>query len=88
MLNYKKYGDSKECLFILHGLFGSLDNWQSLAQKFASNFTVYIVDQRNHGKSPHFKEHNYTSMASDLKDLMDQQQYVDKDKFDYHQFLQ
>lgn len=72
MLNYKKYGDAQECLFILHGLFGSLDNWQSLAQKFAEHFTVYIVDQRNHGKSPHFTEHNYPAMAADLKELMEQ----------------
>lgn len=71
MLNYKVYGDQQPVLIILHGLFGSLDNWQSIAQVFSSNFTVYIVDQRNHGKSPHFNEHNYTAMAADLLAFID-----------------
>ena len=71
-LNYKKFGNEGEVLIILHGLFGSLDNWQSIAQNLAKYFQVYIVDQRNHGKSPHFSEHNYTLMAADLKQFMEQ----------------
>lgn len=72
-LNFKKYGEGKDVLVILHGLFGSLDNWQSLAKQFAEHFTVYILDQRNHGKSPHFDEHTYTAMANDLKAFLDQE---------------
>lgn len=73
-LHYKKYGEGKDYLVILHGLFGSLDNWQSLGKEFGKNFTTYIVDQRNHGKSPHFDEHNYSSMAADLKAFLEQQE--------------
>lgn len=72
-LNYKKYGEGSDNLVILHGLFGSLDNWQSLGKQFGNHFTTYIVDQRNHGKSPHFDEHNYSAMASDLKEFLQQQ---------------
>ena len=72
MLNFKKFGDNDTVLIILHGLFGSLDNWQGLAQIFSNDFTVYILDQRNHGKSPHFPKHNYTLMAEDLKVFMDE----------------
>jgi pimeloyl-ACP methyl ester carboxylesterase len=72
-LNFKKYGQGEFNLVILHGLFGSLDNWQSLAKEFSNHFTTYIVDQRNHGKSPHFDEHNYSSMAADLKEFLEQQ---------------
>ncbi len=72
-LNFKKYGESGETLVVLHGLFGSLDNWQSLAKQFSSHFTVYIVDQRNHGKSPHYDEHSYSAMANDLKGFLDQE---------------
>ena len=72
-LNFKKYGDGDETLVILHGLFGSLDNWQSLAKQFSEYFTVYILDQRNHGKSPHFDVHTYTAMAADLKEFLDQE---------------
>jgi esterase len=70
MLNFKKFGEGSETLIILHGLFGSLDNWQSIAQIFSQDFTVYIVDQRNHGKSPHYEEHNYSVMAGDLDEFM------------------
>lgn len=64
-LNYKEYGEGKP-LVILHGLFGSLDNWFSLAKAFADNHHVYLVDQRNHGQSPHTDSHTYDEMAEDL----------------------
>ncbi len=81
-LNYKHFG-SGTSLIILHGLFGSLDNWQTLARQFAENFSVYIVDLRNHGKSPHTVEHDYISIAEDIKEFM-QQQNVEKANFIGH----
>ncbi len=71
-LNYKKYGEGSTTLIILHGLFGSLDNWQTLGKRFGEHFTTYIIDQRNHGKSPHLDTHNYQEMANDLNELMDE----------------
>ena len=71
-LHFKKYGEGKDYLVILHGLFGSLDNWQSLGKEFGKHFTTYIIDQRNHGKSPHFAEHNYSLMASDLMEFLEE----------------
>lgn len=53
-------------LIILHGLFGSSDNWFSLAKIFAEQFSVYLIDQRNHGQSPHSDEFNYQLLAEDL----------------------
>lgn len=64
-LNFKEYGEGKP-LVILHGLFGSLDNWFSLAKAFADKHHVYLVDQRNHGQSPHTDSHTYDEMADDL----------------------
>lgn len=64
-LNFKEYGSGKP-LVILHGLFGSLDNWFSLAKSFAENRHVYLLDQRNHGQSPHTDTHTYDEMAEDL----------------------
>ena len=64
-LNYKDYGSGSP-LVILHGLFGSLDNWFSLAKSFADQHHVYLVDQRNHGQSPHTDSHTYGDMANDL----------------------
>src|SRR5690606_10726753 len=67
-LAFKKLG-SGEPLIILHGLFGSSDNWQTLGRQFAENFTVYLVDQRNHGHSPHSEDFSYDFMADDLAEL-------------------
>lgn len=64
-LFYRKSGQGKP-LIILHGLFGSSDNWFSLAKVFAEKFTVYLVDQRNHGQSPHTDEFNYQLLTEDL----------------------
>jgi esterase len=57
-------------LIILHGLFGSSDNWYTLAKTFSQHFTVYLLDQRNHGQSPHSAEMNYQLLAEDLHDFI------------------
>ncbi|MAC47520.1 alpha/beta fold hydrolase [Oceanospirillum beijerinckii] len=61
-------------LIIIHGLFGSADNWRTLAKKFAENYKVYCVDLRNHGRSPHVESMNYHAMAADLEQFMVAQQ--------------
>lgn len=71
-LNYKKIGSGYP-LIILHGLYGASDNWLSVAKHLASDFEVYIIDQRNHGLSPHTESHNYENMKEDLNDFMLQQ---------------
>jgi pimeloyl-ACP methyl ester carboxylesterase len=69
-LNYKQFGQG-EPIIILHGLFGTLDNWQTIAKRLAKNYMVYIIDQRNHGKSPHSDEFSYPILADDLKHFME-----------------
>lgn len=71
-LNYKKYGKEGENVIIIHGLFGTLDNWQWHAKKLSENFVVYTLDMRNHGKSPHDDVHNYAAMCNDIKDFCEQ----------------
>lgn len=74
-LNHKVFGnETAPPLIILHGLFGMLDNWQSIAQRLSEHFRVYVLDQRNHGKSPWTAEHSYYDMANDLLDFVQQQQ--------------
>ncbi len=68
-LAYNHYGSGPH-IIILHGLFGSSDNWATLAKKLAQNFSVYIIDQRNHGRSPHSNEMSYDLMAADLFGFM------------------
>lgn len=69
-LNFRKSGSGKP-LIILHGLFGSADNWFSIAKELEKQFTLYLVDQRNHGDSPNSTEWTYALMAADLLELMD-----------------
>lgn len=52
---------------LIHGLLGSGRSWQNIAQRLAPYLTVYCVDLRNHGKSPHDDAFNYAVMAADLK---------------------
>lgn len=70
ILHYKEQGNGP-VLIILHGLFGSLDNWQGLAKKFAANFRVITPDLRNHGRSFHHPIHDYEAMSDDILNLMD-----------------
>ncbi len=57
-------------LIIVHGLYGASDNWLSVASEFENSFHVILVDQRNHGQSPHHSEHTYECMSSDLLEVM------------------
>jgi esterase len=68
-LHFKTYGTGAP-LIILHGLFGSLDNWHSITRRLGEHFQVLAVDQRNHGQSPHSAEMNYAAMAEDVIELM------------------
>jgi esterase len=58
-------------LIIIHGLFGMLDNWGTLAKHFAENRPVHLLDLRNHGRSFHHPEMNLAAMAEDLKHYLD-----------------
>jgi esterase len=58
-------------LLIIHGLFGSADNWRTLSKKFAEHYRVIALDLRNHGRSPHVDGMSYPDMAADVLALMD-----------------
>ncbi len=67
-------------LLILHGFLGMSDNWKTLGNDFAeAGFQVHLIDQRNHGRSPHSKDFNYTELAKDVKEYL--QQYDLKNAF-------
>ncbi|HLO58670.1 MAG TPA: alpha/beta fold hydrolase [Bacteroidales bacterium] len=68
-LFFRKSGTG-EPLIILHGLYGSSDNWYSIGRSLSEDYTVYLPDQRNHGNSPHDPVHTYDAMAGDLFEFM------------------
>lgn len=61
-------------LIIMHGLYGCSDNWLHVARALSEDFTVYCVDLRNHGRSPHDNVHTYKTMAEDILELMQTEQ--------------
>jgi pimeloyl-ACP methyl ester carboxylesterase len=68
-LFYRELGNG-DPLLILHGLFGSSDNWQTLAKKFARKFRVFTIDLRNHGRSFHHDEFDYQVMMYDISEFV------------------
>jgi len=67
-LFYRKYGEGPP-LVILHGLYGSSDNWVTIAKAVSRKFTVYLPDLRNHGLSPHSDIHDYNALSTDIFEL-------------------
>lgn len=65
-LFYRELGTGNFNLVILHGLFGSSDNWMSIARALEKDYKIYLLDQRNHGQSPHSDEFNYKVLSEDL----------------------
>ncbi|HXU77972.1 MAG TPA: alpha/beta fold hydrolase, partial [Methylomirabilota bacterium] len=69
-LHSLSYGQG-EPLVILHGLFGSADNWQTVGKRLAADFHVHALDLRNHGHSPHAPDMDYPLMAADVAEFLD-----------------
>ncbi len=63
---------SGQPIVVLHGLFGSCDNWGSIGKELGEQYDVILVDQRDHGRSPHTDRVNYPLMAADVHRLVTQ----------------
>lgn len=64
MLHVQSFGDAPKNLVVLHGLFGSGDNWRSHARFWEEYYTVHCVDLPNHGLSKHEEDMHYELMAT------------------------
>jgi esterase len=69
-LFYRELGQGQP-MIIMHGIFGSSDNWLTQARLFSSKYHVFTLDLRNHGQSQHSDEFDYTVMANDLQEFID-----------------
>eukprot|EP00126_Sphaerothecum_destruens_P000262 Sdes_comp10310_c0_seq1m1950 len=63
-------------LIVLHGLLGNSSNWKTIAKALSNNSLdicrdVYLLDLRNHGRSPHYPSMDYREMANDVLQVMD-----------------
>ncbi|WP_022825385.1 alpha/beta fold hydrolase [Hymenobacter norwichensis] len=71
LLHHREIGQGAP-LVILHGLFGTLDNWQTLARRWAdTGHRVISADLRNHGRSFQTPEHTYELMSNDVLALFE-----------------
>jgi len=70
-LNYSDTGGDGTPLVVIHGLFGSADNWRSHIKAWEARRRVVAVDLRNHGRSPHVRGMGYAQMADDVLALLD-----------------
>ncbi|ART79066.1 alpha/beta fold hydrolase [Oceanisphaera avium] len=70
-LNYQRQGQGPSVILI-HGLFGSLDNLNTLAKTLVAHYDVISVDVRNHGRSPRTEQMDYPQMAQDIVTLIEQ----------------
>ncbi|MFM7765127.1 MAG: alpha/beta fold hydrolase [Sphingomonadales bacterium] len=68
--NYRIYGDSGPAVYILHGIFGMLDNWHYAAGILSKTCRVITFDARNHGCSFHDDDASFEAMSEDLRHLM------------------
>ncbi|XP_011506252.1 PREDICTED: alpha/beta hydrolase domain-containing protein 11-like [Ceratosolen solmsi marchali] len=79
-LAYTSYESTKEMkesspkspILIMHGLFGSKSNWNSLSKSIhqQTNRKVIAIDARNHGDSPHASQMSYYHMTEDIALLL------------------
>ena len=70
-LFYRQAGETGTPIIILHGIFGSSDNWLTIGKVLGENYRVFMLDQRNHGQSPRSNVFDYEVMAEDLKEFME-----------------
>jgi esterase len=68
-LAFNLFGNGRP-LIILHGLYGSGDNWFTIGKALSSRFEVFLVDLRNHGLSPHDPAMSNSLMVSDLQEFI------------------
>jgi esterase len=69
-LFYRELG-SGQPLVIMHGIFGSSDNWLTQARLLSDHYKVFSLDLRNHGQSFKSDVFDYKSMVADLEEFLE-----------------
>lgn len=72
-LFFRQTGETGPALIVLHGIFGSADNWLTVGKVLGEHFRVFLLDQRNHGRSPRSEDFGYQEMAADVMEFISDQ---------------
>jgi len=67
-LFYRTLGGEGAPIVMLHGLFGSSQNWAGMGRRLIPQGAVYALDLRNHGDSPHAPTHTLSDCVRDLQE--------------------
>lgn len=67
-LSWRALGGEGAPIVILHGLFGSSQNWSGMGRRLAAYGKVSALDLRNHGDSPHASTHSLSDCVGDLRE--------------------
>lgn len=70
ILHSKIIGSGEQHLFVFHGLFGQLDNWNTHGRQFGETYTTHLIDLRNHGRSFHSDISSIEAMTEDILNYM------------------
>ncbi len=71
-LHFRELGQGNaQPLVMLHGIFGSADNWLTSSRMLSERFHTYAVDLRNHGQSPHGDAFDYPVMVQDVIEFIE-----------------
>lgn len=74
-LHHIYINNGKPLIVMLHGLQSSLETFTALIPQLEKSFSLLLVDQRGHGKSPPSgTDYTAEAMAHDLKSLLDELQ--------------
>ena len=72
-IRWQRYGPAHAPkLLILHGLFGSGDNWRSHAKALATSWDVWVADMPNHGRSDRLEDPSYRQVSARLWAALDE----------------
>lgn len=70
---YRKYGNGKKNIILIHGNMTSSKHWDSLVMLLENDFTMYAIDLRGFGASSYFKPiQELKDFADDIKHLIDE----------------
>jgi esterase len=69
-LFYREAGEG-QAIVLLHGIFGSSDNWLTQAKLLSAHYHTYALDMRNHGQSFHDAKFDYPAMVNDVLVFME-----------------
>jgi pimeloyl-ACP methyl ester carboxylesterase len=67
-LAFRELGGDGPPIVILHGLFGSSQNWAGMGRRLSHLGRVLAVDLRNHGDSAHARPHSLAACVDDVRD--------------------